>query len=282
MRVIPGRLLHILEEGAKTRRFHGPGSGRSSCTETRSEISRPGGLGHGSDSEERAAYDLLHKEQGFQAFRSWYLQQLRQTQPETPRDVGSVASTARSATGSARGVEDLGLCFPQAAPMPGTINEYAFMDFLRLFLNCSDAEAFNFFRLLDASMLGALKFQQVYLATLLVSALSCRQLTKCLYLHSRWLFETMTVEPLQGQGVRLLPWPRLQSLFQLLGANWIFVSRNCPLTLGFNPQTYLTHDEFVEVLFCVLAELDKDAVAKDAQVIRPAAGRVKSKACTLL
>ena len=59
-------------------------------------------------------------------------------------------------------------------------------------------QAFNFFRLLDASMLGALKFQQapgtvkdggfvtlwswhaleVYLATLLISALSSRQLTK--------------------------------------------------------------------------------------------------------
>ncbi|CAL1169163.1 unnamed protein product [Cladocopium goreaui] len=274
MRVIPGRLLHILEEGGKTRRFHGPGSGRSSCSDAWSEISRPGGPGHGtSDSEERAAYDLLHKEQGFQAFRSWYLQQLRQTQPETP-DVGSARSMGS--------VEDaVGLCF-QAVPIPGTINEYAFMDFLRLFLNCSDAEAFNFFRLLDASMLGALKFQQVYLATVLVSALSSRQLTKCLYLHSRWLFETMTVEPLQGQGgPRLLPWPRLQSLFQLLGANWIFVSRNCPLTLGFSPQTHLTHDEFVEVLFCVLAQLDKDAVAKDAQVIRPAR-TVKSKACTVL
>lgn len=212
------------------------------------------------------------------------MQQLRQTQPSldaTPLDVGSARSVG---SGSVYGgyAEDLGLCFPQAIPIPGTINEYAFMDFLRLFLECSDAEAFNFFRLLDASMLGALKFQQVYLATVLVSALSSRQLTKCLYLHSRWLFETMTVEPLQGQGVRLLPWPCLQSLFQLLGANWIFVSRNCPLTLGFSPQTHLTHDEFLEVLFCVLAQLDKDAVAKDPQVIRPTARTVKSKACTVL
>eukprot|EP00438_Fugacium_kawagutii_P005460 Skav215029 [mRNA] locus=scaffold966:534535:552062:- [translate_table: standard] len=186
MRVIPGRLLHILEEGGRsqTKRFHGPGSARSSQSDAaRSEVSRGAGinsLSMTSDSEERTAYDLLHKEQGFQAFRSWYFQQLRLGQPGDAVQDGAAATAA-----------------------------------------------FNFFRLLDASMLGALKFQQVYLATVLISAWSSRQLTKCLYLHSRWLFQTITEEPpSRGAGVRRLPWPRLQSLFQLLGANWIFISRN--------------------------------------------------------
>ena len=273
MRVIPGRLLHILEEGGKNRRFNGPGSARSNYTETRSDYTRTGALtsvSTTSDAEERAAYDLLHKEHGFQAFRSWYYQQLRGApHRETPREFFNDA-------------RELGVCFPQAVAIPGTVNEYAFMDFLRMFLDCSDAEAFNFFRLLDASTLGALKFQQVYLATVLISALSSRQLTKCLYLHSRWLFETLTVEP-KGNGVRLLPWPRLQSFVQLLGANWIFISRTCPMVMNFNTRTHLTHEEFVEVLFTVLAQLDKDTIANsDAQVIRPTARPVKSKACVLL
>ena len=54
MKVIPGRLLQLLEEGKK--RFNGPGSARS-------EASRAGG------DEELMAYELLHKEHGFQAFR---------------------------------------------------------------------------------------------------------------------------------------------------------------------------------------------------------------------
>ena len=39
-------------------------------------------------------------------------------------------------------------------------------------------EAVNLFRLLDSSMLGALKFQQIYLAVVLVAALGARQLTR--------------------------------------------------------------------------------------------------------
>ncbi|CAK9017187.1 unnamed protein product [Durusdinium trenchii] len=176
--------------------------------------------------------------------------------------------------------QELGLFFPQAVPIPGTLDEYAFMDFLHLFLECSEAEAFSFFKLLDPSMLGALKFQQIYLATVLLSAMSSKQLTKCLYLHSRWLFNTITVEPSSGRP-RRVAWPRLQSLFRLLGANWIFISRTYPMASSFTPQTRLTHEEFVEALFAVLSSLDKDGA--DAQVIRSRCpAPVKSKTCAVL
>ncbi|CAJ1350128.1 unnamed protein product [Effrenium voratum] len=155
------------------------GSARSSCTDaSRLEGLRASTCSVTSFESEETAYELLHKEQGFEAFRSWYLQQLQHSECRP----------------------DLGLFFPQASAFPGTVHEYAFMDFLRLFLECSDAEALNFFRLLDANMLGALKFQQIYLAIVLISALASRQLTKCLYLHSRWLFDTITATS-EGRGL---------------------------------------------------------------------------------
>ncbi|CAJ1350129.1 unnamed protein product [Effrenium voratum] len=91
--------------------------------------------------------------------------------------------------------------------------------------------------------------------------------------------QTCRVSAARVLGERSLPWPRLQLLLQLLGANWIFVSRSYPGACHFSPQTQLRHEEFVEVLFAVLAQLE---AGSDAQVIRPRDAVVKSKACALL
>eukprot|EP00439_Symbiodinium_sp_Y106_P053917 s857_g7.t1 len=288
MRVLPGRLMSILDVEASKRRGSGPdllGSARSNCSNGSRTMSRGYDLARGSlvsrpldsarsvtsmcsresENEELVAFDLLHTEKGFQTFKQWYLRQLM-----------------NSAEGRTQRSGETGL-FPQAYCPAQAINEFAFQDYLQLFLQCSEAEALDFFGLLDGRMLGALTFQQIYLATLLIAAMSSRQLTRCLYMHSKWLFETLTGQSSHGHRVT---WSRVKTLMQLLGASWYHISSSCPGASEFIPSSKLSHEEFVEVLFAVLAPLDRGSLGQqpDTQVVRPLSKVPvqKSRACVLL
>eukprot|EP00931_Biecheleriopsis_adriatica_P100666 TRINITY_DN75931_c0_g1_i1.p1 TRINITY_DN75931_c0_g1~~TRINITY_DN75931_c0_g1_i1.p1 ORF type:complete len:287 (+),score=36.46 TRINITY_DN75931_c0_g1_i1:80-940(+) len=286
MKVLPGRLLIVLDEVHRQRR---PGGASPMCSARSTGSSKAAMQGaaeasrgvrpldsarsgtsactHDSESEECTAFDLLHTKPGFLAFTQWYVRQLPGTYE------------GRSARRP-----DLGLLWPQAYCAPHALHEYAFVDFLRLFVDCTDREALDFFDLLDSDCLGALTLQQVCIAVLLIAALGSRQLTKCLYVHSKRLFGLLSTGSQRSLRRRHVLWPRVQMLMQLLGAPWHLISRVCS-QFAFQPLAKLTHDDFVEVMFPVTTQLDRGASDLNdySQVINTEKVNMpKSRACVIL
>eukprot|EP00930_Biecheleria_cincta_P046452 TRINITY_DN32030_c0_g1_i1.p1 TRINITY_DN32030_c0_g1~~TRINITY_DN32030_c0_g1_i1.p1 ORF type:complete len:294 (+),score=47.27 TRINITY_DN32030_c0_g1_i1:173-1054(+) len=293
MRVIPGRLLSVLEFeveqpgqslSSRQRRIAPSPRGPSSIGSARTTTSKGAEASRGSiaarpidsarsaasvgtrDSEGEdcvTAFDMLHTEQGFRTFQQWYQRQL--------------CSGAEN-----RGLrpQDLGILWPRGYNFPDSLCESAFVDFIRLFVECSDGEALDFFELLDVHLLGALSAHQVYIAIILVAALSSKQLTKCLFLHSKYLYSLLSASP-RGQALG----SRIQMLQQLLGAPWYLVSR-VSAECGIPPLKDLTHEEFVEVMYRVFLRLDGGVseLTDFSQVIHPSerGGNQKSRTCAIL
>lgn len=185
--------------------------------------------------QECSAFDLLHTEQGFAAFAEWYRR---------------VFASGSSAVAAKTPDADLGLLWPQAFCPPSALHEYAFMELLRAFAECSDSEALDFFDLLDCEFLGMLSLPQVYLAICLVAALGSRQLLKFLYFHSTRLFGVLE-KGCPGVVAERVSWPRLLVLLRLLGAPGYLVSR-IGGEVGVSSSAIgdgLTYDEFLEVMF---------------------------------
>jgi hypothetical protein len=252
-----------------------PSAGFAGAKSLRHEASGPKG-----ESEalvDCSAFDLLHTEQGFVAFEQWYR-----------RVFASGSSSAASPLPRA----DVGLLWPQAFCPPSALHEYAFLELLKAFVDCSDSEAFDFFELWDYDFLGMLALPQVYLAMCLVAALGSRQLLKFLYFHSTWLFKALAKGSLEWVGAAPEPkvgWPRVLMLLRLVGAPGHLVSRigseNGVASPGFSDG--LTYDEFLEVMFPILAQLDRGAEIGESTVInesdRMVSGeQMRSRTCTIL
>lgn len=302
MRVIPGRLLSVLEfeleqpgqslssrqrRTAPSPRGPSPVGSARTITSKGAEPGRGGGTpssfvaaprlcpmdsarsaasGCTRDSEGEeclTAFDMLHTEQGFRTFQQWYQRQL-------------------SSGAENRGLrpQDLGILWPRGYNFPDALCESAFVDFIRLFVECSDGEALDFFELLDVHLLGALNAHQVYIAIVLVAALSSKQLTKCLFLHSKHLYSLLSANPC-GQALGA----RIQMLQQLLGAPWYLVSR-VTAECGIPPLKDLAHEEFVEVMYRVFLRLDGGVseLTDFSQVIHPSERLLnqKSRTCMIL
>lgn len=220
--------------------------------------------------QEMSAFDLLHTEHGFTAFGQWYRRVLASGAPE------GAASQPRS---------EIGLLWPQAFCPPNALHEYAFMELLRAFAECSDSEAFDFFDILDCEFLGNLALPQVYLAMCLVAAMGSQQMLKFLYFHSGKLFGMLT-KGCPGVAPDHVSWPRLLMLLRLLGAPGHLVSRvgaetgasSCKLGEG------LSYDEFLEVMFPIMAQLDRGVEVGESTVINEGDRMVnaKSRMCTIL
>jgi len=220
------------------------------------------------DEEPPTAFDLLHTERGFNAFEAWYRRVLASgagaSAPPAPRP-------------------ELGLLWPQAFCPPSALHEHAFVELLRVFAECAESEAFDFFDLLDYRFLGMLGLPQIYLAVCLIAALGSRQLTKFLYFHSNRLFE-MLAEGCVDAAPERVSWPRVLMLLRLLGAPGHLVSRVAEENHVEN-LAQLNYDEFVEVLFPIMVQLDRGAEFGESTVIHEnyKVGHVRqSRMCTIL
>lgn len=219
---------------------------------------------------ECSAFDLLHTEQGFVAFEQWY-----------KRTFSSGTGQAASAAPRA----ELGLLWPQAFCPPGALHEYAFMELLKAFAECSDSEALDFFDILDCEFSGMLALPQVYLAMCLVAALGSRQLLKFLYFHSTRLFGVLKKGCPGVPGDRVA-WPRIVLLLRLLGAPGWLISRVGEDAGICNPAIGdgLTYDEFLQVMFPVMVQLDRGTEVGESTVINESDRmvHVRSKMCAIL
>merc|ERR1712113_587409 len=115
--------------------------------------------------------------------------------------------------------------WPQAFCPPNALHEHAFMELIRVFADCSDSEAFDFFDLMDYDFMGFLGYAQVYIAICLVAALGSRQLTKFLYFHSTRIFGILSRGCRFKSAPGYVAWPRLLTLLRLLGAQGSLISR---------------------------------------------------------
>lgn len=220
--------------------------------------------------EDSSAFDLLHTSRGFAAFEQWYKR---------------IISSSACAPSLKQPPSDLGGLWPQAFCPPNALPEYAFLELVRAFAECTDSEAFDFFDLMDYRFVGALDFKQVYFAVCILAASGCRQSTKLLYLHSRRIF-AMLAEGRVGGSSGKVTWPRLLALLRLLGATSLVVSRACTECGVAFLSRDLTYQEFLDVTYSVLSQLDKGANNQENSNVvagendRPESAR--SKMCTLL
>jgi len=307
MRVLTPRLLAVLEPEAtvKARRPHAsPGSARSSHAAAgrhsgtsatlggahaaqagvTAETARCGGRsalgssaapvqadGEGDKmrrDDDSGPFDLLHTERGFAAFEQWYRRILS-------------SGTSGNAVPSPR--PELGFLWPQVYCPPNALHEHAFLELVRAFADCSDGEAFDFFDLLDHDSKGVLGLQQVYIAICLLAAVGCRQLTKFIYYHSTRLFGML------AQGCRLnaapehVIWAKVLVLLRLLGTSGHQISKVCADN-DMTPLAQLKYDDFLNIMFPIMAHLDRGIEAGEITVINEGdrSGHVRSKMCTIL
>lgn len=159
------------------------------------------------------------------------------------------------------------------------------MELLRAFAECSDSEALDFFDILDCDFLGMLSLPQVYLAICLVAALGSQQLLKFLYFHSVRLFGVLE-KGCPSVAPDHVSWPRLLVLLRLLGASGHLVSR-IGTEMGVASAGAcdgLTYDEFLDVVFPIMAQLDRGPEAGESTVINESDRmvHVKSRTCVIL
>jgi len=260
MRVHLAPLLAVLDPDLTRHRRADCNSPSRRRVSTASPGSARGRQGRRDSEQEESAFDILASERGFLAFEQWYRRVL-----------------ATSAGASAQ--RDLGVLWPQVYCPPTALHEHAFLELLRWFADCSDSEAFDLFDLLDNTLMGALALPQVYRSVCLVAALGSRQLTKFLFFHSTWLFNTMSCGCLGAPKDRL-SWPRLLTLLRLLGAPCHLISR---VSLEHGVESLLNYDQFLDVTFAVLWQLDRGAEFGESTVIHESerSGRVRSRACVV-
>lgn len=216
---------------------------------------------------------MLHTEQGFAAFGQWYRRIL------ASGSGSNAAATPRL---------ELGLLWPQAFCPPHLLHEYAFMELLRAFAECTDSEAFDLFDILDCHFMGMLGLQQVYFAMCLIAALGSRQLTKFLYFHSTQLFEVLSKGCIASPPEHV-SWPRLLVLLRLLGAPGHVVSRvgteaGGPFAAMPGAIGSLKYTEFLDVMFSITMQLDRGTEFGETTVINESdrMSRVRSRTCAVL
>mmetsp|Transcript_102785 Transcript_102785/g.299791 ORF Transcript_102785/g.299791 Transcript_102785/m.299791 type:complete len:296 (-) Transcript_102785:91-978(-) len=295
MRVLEKRFFALLDPESTRLRRHGGPSPISSARSTTSgrQVSGSAGCGNGAgdgtvksarsvapcpgkepDPDECSAFDLLHTEKGFVAFEQWYQRVL--------------ANCAGGLTSSAPPAE-LGLLWPQAFCPPNALHEHAFTELLRAFAECTDGEACDFFDLLNYDCQGYLGYAQVYLAICLIAAMASRQLTKCLYFHSTRLFGVLAKGCRFDAPPDYVTWPRLLALIRLLGAPSHLISR-AGAECGVAPLAQLTYEEFLEIMYPVVVELDRGLECGEITVINEndrmgsfqLMNNVRSRTCQIL
>jgi len=217
--------------------------------------------------EEYSAFDMLHTERGFSAFEQWYKRVL-------------VSGAGASAPPLPQ--KDFGLLWPQAFCPPNALHEYAFMELVRAFADCSDSDAFDFFDILDYDFLGVLGLPQVYLGMCLIAAIGSRQLTKLLYFHSTNLFLVLSKGCVEVPAERIA-WPRVLTFLRLLGAPESLISRTVAGS-GMHSATQLTYDDFLDVVYPIVVALDRGSHLGEGTVINEndRALHVRSKLCSIL
>jgi len=221
-----------------------------------------------------SAFDLLHTERGFMAFELWYQR---------------IFASSPGAAAPSLPVDQLGMLWPQAFCPPNALHEHAFAELLRAFAECTDGEVFDFFDILDSECLGYLGYAQTYFAMCLIAAMSSRQLTKFLYFHSTRLFNILS----QGCQLEAPPgnvsWPRLLMFLRLLGAPSHLISK-VTIEHGVAQLAHITYEEFLEITYMVVAELDRGAECGEITVINEGdrigdkmqKNTVRSRMCAIL
>lgn len=270
MRVLLPRLQAVLDpEASRPRRQ--PHS--SAAPPGRSvETARPSvsGLAAAKDLEgdEYSPFDRLHTERGFTAFEQWYRRVLA-TGP-----AANVAPAPRP---------EFSLLWPQVYCPPNALHEHAFMELLRAFADCTDSEAFDFFDLLDYDYHGMLGLPEVYFAMCLVAALGSRQLTKFIYFHSTRFFGILARGCRFSAAPDHITWARLLMLLRLLGTPGHLISKVC-VESDLTPLAQMKYDDFLDVAFPVMVQLDRGADVGEITVINECdrTGNARSKMCTVL
>lgn len=216
--------------------------------------------------EEPTVFELLHTERGFAFFNQWYRRLLAsggQTTIATPQPC-------------------LGALWSQAFCPQLALHDFAFAEFLRTFVECSDSEAFDLFDLLDDKFLGMLGLEQIYLAICLVAALGSRQLTKFLYFHSTRLFSLLEKGSVGSAQIGCVALPRLVTLLRLLGAPTHLILRTSAES-GLDMTAQLRYDGFLEVVFPIVEVLDRGFVFGESAVINEhdQLMNARSRTCTI-
>lgn len=248
---------------------------RTTGTSKRPRSLAPAGSGkEHAEHDECSAFDLLHTERGFLAFEQWYQRTL---------------AISLGATASNLPVDQLGMLWPQTFCPPNALHENAFAEMLRTFADCTDGEVFDFFDILDPECLGCLGYAQTYFAMCVVAAMSSRQLRKFLYFHSTRLFTILS----RGCQLDALPgsvsWARLLMFLRLLGAPSHLISRVI-IEHGVAQLAQITYEEFLEITYMVVAELDRGAECGEITVINEGdrmgdkmqKNTVRSRMCAIL
>lgn len=299
MRVLPSRLLAVLDPEA-TRQRSGSKAGPSPLGSARSTGSNRPGVASVpvlsanrvadaarrssattveqcstvSDNDECSAFDLLHTEKGCVAFEQWYQRILTN---------GSAAKAA------ALPRLELGLMWPQAFCPQNALHEHAFMELIRVFVECSDSEAFDLFDIMDHDYLGFLGYAQVYISICLVAALGSRQLTKFFYFHSTRVFGILSRGCRVSSAPGCISWPRLLLFLRLLGAQGSLISR-VGTENGITPLAQLDYEDFLETVYPIVVELDRGGEFGEITVINESdkignvqlMSNVRSRACAIL
>eukprot|EP00929_Paragymnodinium_shiwhaense_P014549 TRINITY_DN122460_c0_g1_i1.p1 TRINITY_DN122460_c0_g1~~TRINITY_DN122460_c0_g1_i1.p1 ORF type:complete len:296 (-),score=63.36 TRINITY_DN122460_c0_g1_i1:30-917(-) len=295
MRVLAGRLLSVLEgsdsvaDAGRSRHLsHQAAQQRQSrFGSSNSTLGRQGENARATgqaaaprskdgDNEESTAFDLLHQERGFMAFEQWY-----------KRVLASAAAAHGNPHAALHEQQAAALAppfWPQVYCPPNLLHEYAFLELLRTFTECSDSEAFDLFDLLDCEFLGMLGLHEVYIAICLLAAHGSRQLTKFLYFHSTRLFGILSRGCKVTSAPEHVSWPRLVTFLRLLGTPGHLISR-ASTENGVSPLAQLNYEQFLEVLFPIAMQLDRgSAEFGESTVINECdrSGHVRSRLCTLL
>lgn len=296
MRVNVGRLCAILDPEATRRRGASPiSSARSTGSARHAAVDSARSVGSGSgrlldsarsfaststkesmkdaaDFEDVTLFDMLHTDRGFDAFQNWF-----------KRALDSPASSSNF-TGPLR--TELGLVFPLACCQPPAIPEYAFIEIMRTFTECTDDEAFDLFDLLDYDLVGALDIKKMYFGLTLLSAVGSRQCSKFFRVHSRMLFAMLTkgCPTMNPQSPEKVAWPRVIVLLRVLGVPEHLIAR-LGQDFAIKQLDEINYDTFTSLMYVMLTRLDRGVDFSETTVINETERMVnvnKSRSCAIL
>jgi hypothetical protein len=176
--------------------------------------------------------------------------------------------------------------FPLACCPPPGIPEYAFIEIMRTFTECTDDEALDLFDLLDYDLVGALDIRKVYFGVALLSALGSRQCTKFFRVHSRMLFAMLThgCPTLNPQSTETVAWPRVIVLLRVLGVPEHLIAR-LGQDFAVKQLDEINYDTFSSLMYVMLARLDRGVDFSETTVINETERlqtHIKSRSCVVL
>jgi len=212
---------------------------RSQSTANLASVAPPAKEPDTAASEKASSFDLLHTQSGFQNFERWYLKAL---------------NSSRAASIPQRPAPDC--WWPEAYCPPTALHEHAFLELMRVFTECAESDAMDFFDLLDYNFMGILGFSQIYIAMVLLAAMGSRQLTKFMYFHSSTLFAYLCKGCRFNAAPDCVTWARLLVLLRLLGVKGASLSEAGELH-GMTPLSQIDATKFEEILFPLVLQLDR-------------------------